>query len=211
MAGPFRNLLTYAAPTIVPPAYWGCLLNFAHLQRLVDRQVGITNWRAGVRGCVVCSRREVITGTLYRVRITVSFRTRHAHSARSEEFVHRFAMTVDTDASTLGLCYLQQVHPHPGDADCLRRSSSFRRGGHFLEIKKIDTPQKTDSDQQRDENLHTEIVEREGVGCNPGVRRRAEGNNSPLCSNAQEGLCWTYKCLRTPFLGAISLFAQVYK
>jgi len=132
----------------------------------------------------VCSCGEIIPRALHGVSVTVTFRARHAHRARSQQFVHGHAVAIDTDARPLGLGDLQQVHAHASDAHRLRRDRAFRCRGDLLQIKQVDTHQEAGGHQERDKNLHTEIVRAMNAGCNRAVPERAEGNNTALSAAA---------------------------
>jgi len=59
-------------------------------------------------------------------------------------------MSIDTNATVLGLGDLQQIHLYAREADCLRGDRALGDGRDSLQVQNVDAKQKAGSDQQGD-------------------------------------------------------------
>src|ERR1700688_2582270 len=113
------------------------LVDFADLHRGVYGEIGIANGRAGRRRQMPCRGGEFAARTFERVGITVALGAGHGKGIGGDEFVERGAMAVRGDVAAFRLGDLEEVASNARQADGLRRSRTFIRDRHSLQIKVI--------------------------------------------------------------------------
>ena len=98
-------------------------------------------------------------------------------------------MAVRGDVAAFRLCDLEEIASNARQADGLRRSRTFIRDRHSLQIKVIYDKEKGGTDQDADKRAHGRIVGLPAVRGKRKARRRALGNNVPHFRSESRTLC----------------------
>ena len=152
-------------------------LDFVDIHGGVDGEIGIANGGARRRRQMPCRGAEFTARTLERVGITVALGARHGKRIGGDEFVERSAMAIRGDVAAFRLGDLQEVASNARQADGLRRSRTFIRDRHSLQIEVIYDKEKGGTYQDADKRAHGRIVGLLAVRGKRNARRGALGNN----------------------------------
>src|SRR2546423_610082 len=127
-----------------------------------------------------CRGAEFTARALQRVGITVALGARHGKRMGGDEFVERGAMAVRGNVAAFRHGDLQEVASNAGQADGLRRSGTFVRGRHFLQIEVIHDKEKRGTDQNANKRAHSRIVALPVARCNRTAQRGVQETTSPF-------------------------------
>src|SRR6266481_8866460 len=133
-------------------------VDFVDLHGGVDGEIGIANGGAGRCGQMPRRSGEITTGTFERVGITVALGARHGKRIGGDEFVERSAMAVGGDVAAFRLRDLEEVASNARQADGLRRSRTFIRDRHSLQIEVIYDKEKGGTDQNADQTPNYRLL-----------------------------------------------------
>ncbi len=164
-------------------------LDFVDIHGGVDGEIGIANGGAGRRRQMPRRGGEFTAGTFERVGITVALGARHGKRIGGDEFVERSAMAVGGDVAAFRLRDLEEVASNARQADGLRRSRTFIRDRHSLQIEVIYDKEKGGTDQNADKRAHERIVGLHAMRGKRNARRGALGNNVPHLRSESHAPC----------------------
>src|SRR5260370_37730522 len=133
------------------------LLDFVDLHGGIDGEIGVANGGAGGSGQMARSDSETGAGTFDCVGIAVALGAGHGKRVGGDEFAERSALAVGGDVGAFGLGDLQQVASNARQADGLRRSGAFVRGGHSLQREMINDEEKGGTDEKADKRAHERL------------------------------------------------------